>query len=92
MSVTGTTHSTDPTDAPSNGPIRELPPVTERELAARRRGLASAHIAGGDDPDPARTRAEEARYIRLLIAMVVLIVGGGLVVTFVGLILAGPHA
>jgi hypothetical protein len=89
--VTGSTDLTDP-PPPSNGTIRDLPPVTERELAARRRGLASAYIAGGDDPDPARTRAEEARYIRLLIAMVALIVGGGLLATFIGLILAGPHA
>ncbi len=90
--VTETTEGT-PNPEPAAQPtiaIRDLPPVTERELAARRRGLASAYIAGGDDPDPERTRREEARYVRLLILMVVLIVGSGLVVTFVGLILAGP--
>ena len=70
--------------------IRDLPPVTERELAAQRRGLASAYIEGGEDPDPERTRREEARYIRLLVLMVVAIVGGGLLATFVGLALAGP--
>jgi hypothetical protein len=70
--------------------FRDLPPVTERELAARRRGLASAYIAGGEDPDPERTRRQESRYIRLLVIMVVAIVGSGLLVTFVGLALAGP--
>ncbi len=75
-------------DVPSG--FRDLPPVTERELAAQRRGLASAYIAGGDDPDPERTRREEARYVRLLVIMVVAIVGSGLLVTFVGLALAGP--
>jgi hypothetical protein len=87
--VTEPTGMTDPS-AP-NGAIRDLPPVTERELAARRRGLDSAYIAGGEDPDPERTRREEARYIRLLVLMVVAIVGGGLLVTFVGLMLAGPR-
>src|SRR6185295_9549744 len=75
------------TDETPPDPIRDLPPVTERELAAQRRGLASAYIAGGEDPDPERTRREEARYIRLLVLMVVAIVGGGLLATFVGLIL-----
>jgi hypothetical protein len=78
------------TDETPPDAIRDLPPVTERELAAQRRGLASAYIAGGEDPDPERTRREEARYIRLLVLMVVAIVGGGLLATFVGLILAGP--
>jgi hypothetical protein len=78
----------DETDAPRG--IRDLPPVTERELAAQRRGLASAYIAGGEDPDPERTRREESRYVRLLVLMVVAIVGSGLVATFVGLALAGP--
>ena len=87
---------TDPTsvDAPEadhdSGGIRDLPPVTERELAAHRRGLSSAYIPGGDDPDPERTRREESRYVRLLVIMVVAIVGSGLLVTFVGLALAGP--
>lgn len=71
-------------------PIRTLPPVTERELAARRRGLASAYIPGGDDPEMAETRRRERRYFRLLIAMIVLIVGIGMFVTILGLIVAGP--
>jgi hypothetical protein len=63
----------------------DLPPVTERDLAARSRGLKSAYIPGGDDPDLERTRRAEARYIRLLVGMVVLIVGSGLIVSIVGL-------
>ena len=74
---------------PARG-VRDLPPVTERELAAQRRGLASAYIAGGEDPDPERTRREEARFVRLLLVMVALIVGISLIVTFVGLIVAAP--
>jgi hypothetical protein len=74
----------------SNGgrPARDLPPVTERELAARARGLSSAYIPGGDDPELERTKRAEARYMRLLIGMVLLIVGTGLIVSLVGLALA----
>jgi hypothetical protein len=87
----GVTDAPDGTDPnPARAGVRDLPPVTERELAARRRGLASAYIPGGDDPDPERTHREESRYVRLLVIMVVAIVGSGLLVTFVGLALAGP--
>src|SRR6266545_3755069 len=72
-------------DAPR--PVPDLPRVTERDLAARARGLKSAYIPGGDDPDIERTRRREARYLRLLIGMVVLIVGSGLIVSLVGLAL-----
>ena len=77
-------------EATGGSRIFDLPPVTERELAAQRRGLSSAYIAGGEDPDPGRTHREEARYVRLLVIMVVAIVGSGLLATFVGLALAGP--
>ena len=66
-------------------PRPDLPPVTERDLAARARGLKSAYIPGGNDPDLERTRRAEARYVRLLVGMVVLIVGSGLIVSLVGL-------
>ena len=66
-------------------PRPDLPPVTERDLAARSRGLKSAYIPGGDDPDLERTRRAEARYVRLLVGMVVLIVGSGLIVSLIGL-------
>ena len=66
-------------------PPPELPPVTERDLAARARGLSSAYIPGGDDPDIERTRRAEQRWIRLLLGMVILIVVSGLVAALVGL-------
>jgi hypothetical protein len=69
----------------ARGPTQDLPPVTERDLAARARGLKSAYIPGGNDPDLEGTRRSEVRYLRLLVAMVVLIVGSGLLVSLVGL-------
>jgi hypothetical protein len=77
-----------PPEAPSSR-YRDLPPVTERDLAARARGLSSAYIDGGDDPDLAETRRKEAVYRRLLIAMIVAIVGLGLIVTIVGFFVPG---
>lgn len=82
--------ATDDSASETSHRVRDLPPVTERELAAQRRGLASAYIAGGEDPDPERTRRDEARFVRLLILMIALIVGLSMIVTFVGLIVAGP--
>jgi len=70
-------------------PFRDLPPVTERELAARARGLASAYIDGGDDPELEATKRREAKYMRLLVGMVALIVGGGLIITIIGLATMG---
>ncbi len=75
--------------ATAGSTFRDLPPVTERDLAARARGLSSAFIEGGEDPDLAETRRREARYRRLLIGMIVLIVGLGLIVTIVGLFVPG---
>jgi len=76
-----------PASTPSR--YRDLPPVSERDLAARARGLSSAYIDGGDDPDIAETRRREAVYRRLLIAMIVAIVGLGLIVTIVGFFVPG---
>ena len=73
---------------PDRPPIRNLPPVTERELAARARGLDSAYIPGGNDPELEKAKRDEARWMRLLLLMVVLIVGSAMLVTFVGLIVA----
>jgi hypothetical protein len=79
-----------PTDDETPRPrYRDLPPVTERDLAARARGLSSAYIEGGEDPDLAETQRREARYRRLLIGMIALIVGLGLIVTIVGLFVPG---
>lgn len=62
----------------------DLPPDpvaydAERNAAARARGLDAPYIAGGTDPDPAAGRREERRYLRLLIAMVVVILLSGFV-------------
>ena len=71
---------------PSAGPARtDLPPDPEvydspRAARARAKGLDAPYIAGGNDPDPAAGQAEERRYWRLLIAMVVTIVASGFVI------------
>jgi hypothetical protein len=41
------------------------------------------------DPDEIRARAQERRLARLLIAMVLVIVAGGFVISIVGLLLTG---
>jgi hypothetical protein len=57
---------------------------TERNEHARKRGLAAPYIAGGRDPEPDSGRAEERRYLRWLILMVVAIVLSGFVLGIVG--------
>lgn len=61
-----------------------LPPDPEaydspRAAQARARGLAAPYIAGGIDPDPEAGRREERRYLRILIAFVVVIVLSGFI-------------
>lgn len=46
----------------------------ERNVHARKRGLAAPYIAGGRDPDPEAGRAEDRRYLRWLILMIVAVV------------------
>lgn len=65
-------------------PAQPLPPDPDaydevRNEHARKRGLAAPYIAGGRDPDPETGRAEERRYVRLLLIMVVVIVLSGFV-------------
>ena len=48
-----------------------------RATQARARGLAAPYIAGGLDPDIETTRRSERRYVRLLIAMIVIVVIAG---------------
>ena len=50
-----------------------------RATQARARGLSAPYIAGGEDPDLASTRRREGRYLRLLIAMIVVVVLAGFV-------------
>ena len=51
----------------------------ERNVHARKRGLAAPYIAGGRDPAPEVGRAEEQRNLRWLILMVIAIVLSGFV-------------
>jgi hypothetical protein len=73
-------------------PDTELPPDPDafdspRATQARARGLAAPYIAGGEDPEIDRTRSEERRLLRLLVAMIVVIVLAGFVVGIVARLL-----
>jgi hypothetical protein len=60
-----------------------------RAVRAREKGLQAPYIAGGEDPDPAAGLAEERRYVRLLVAMAVVIIASGFVIGTV-IALLGP--
>jgi hypothetical protein len=73
-----------PTPAAATAPTAPVPPDpaeydTERNAAARARGLSAPYIAGGRDPDPEPARREERFLVRILIVMVAAIVLGGFV-------------
>ena len=73
-----------------------LPPDPEkydeaRNVAARRRGLEQPYIAGGEDPEIEETLRRERPYVRILIAMVVIIVLTGFVLGFIGAIITAPR-
>ena len=79
--------SDDTEDRPTTPPDT-LPPDpaaydSERSAAARRRGLAAPYIPGGRDPDQANAEREDRRYLRILLAMVIVIVAAGFVIGFV---------
>jgi hypothetical protein len=57
---------------------------SERNEHARKRGLAAPYIAGGRDPEPEVGRAEDRRYLRWLILMVVAIILSGFVLGILG--------
>jgi hypothetical protein len=59
----------------------------ERNVHARKRGLSAPYIAGGRDPDPEAGRAEERRYLRWLIIMVVVVILSGFVLGLLGALL-----
>jgi hypothetical protein len=63
-------------------PIQADPDLYDspRAVGARRRGLDAPFITGGEDPHPAEALAEERKYGKLLLAMVITIVGMGFVV------------
>ena len=55
---------------------------SERNRAARDRGLPAGYIAGGADPDQRRADADDRRYLKILVAMVLVIVLAGFVLGF----------
>lgn len=57
-------------------------------LSRRPRGLDATPPPGGRDPEIRATLARERPYVRLLVGMVVLIVGGSLLLTFLALVSA----
>jgi hypothetical protein len=70
----------------------QLPPDPDaydspRATQARARGLAAPYIAGGDDPDIEATRRQERRYVRILVAMIVIVVLAGFVLGYVAKLL-----
>jgi hypothetical protein len=78
----------------SSPPPPALPPDpvaydSPRAVRAREKGLQAPYIAGGNDPDPAAGIAQDRRYVRLLLAMAVVIVASGFVIGTV-LALLGP--
>jgi hypothetical protein len=88
-----------PTESPSEADpappaASTLPPDpvaydSPRAVRAREKGLQAPYIAGGEDPDPAAGLAEERRYLRLLVAMAVVIIASGFVIGTV-IALVGP--
>jgi hypothetical protein len=79
-----------PPDAAGDAPaVEAIPPDpveydSERNVAARARGLDAPYIPGGRDPDPEPARREERFYLRLLIGMVIAIVLAGFLLGIVG--------
>ena len=79
-----------PADAGDGG----LPPDPDaydspRASQARARGLNAPYIAGGLDPDPEAGRREERRYLRILIAVIVVVVLSGFVLGYIQQLLGG---
>ena len=70
----------------------QLPPNPDaydspRATQARARGLSAPYIAGGLDPDLEATKGRERRYVRLLIAMIVILILAGFVLGIVAKLL-----
>lgn len=75
------TETADPAPpAASTLPPDPLAYDSPRAVRARQKGLRAPYIAGGDDPDPTAGLAEERRYVRLLVAMAVVIVASGFII------------
>lgn len=73
---------------------RSLPPDpaaydSERAALARQRGLSAPYIAGGRDPEPDSGLREERFYLRLLVAMVLILILAGFVLGIIGNLITG---
>jgi hypothetical protein len=73
--------------APTRPAAAPLPPDpsaydSERNAAARARGLAAPYIPGGRDPDQERADREDRRYLKILVVFVVAIILAGFVFGF----------
>ena len=80
--------------APAPAPV-QLPPDPDaydavRNEHARKRGLAQAYIAGGDDPQIDQTLERERPYLRYLVAMAIVIVAAGFLLGIVSALLGNP--
>lgn len=78
----------------SDAPHVSLPPDPEaydspRAERARARGLAAPYIPGGRDPDPAGAKREERFYLRILVAMILVLVLGAFVLGVVENLIRG---
>jgi hypothetical protein len=72
--------------------MTDLPPDPDaydspRAVQARARGLSAPYIAGGLDPDLEATQRHERRYVRILIAMIVVVILAGFVLGIVAKLL-----
>lgn len=81
-----------PGDDPLEPGDEPLPPDPDaydspRATQARARGLSAPYIAGGLDPDLEATKRGERRYVRLLIAMIVILILAGFVLGIVAKLL-----
>lgn len=73
----------------------QLPPDPDaydspRATQARARGLAAPYIPGGLDPELEDTRRRERRYVRLLVAMIIVVVLAGFVLGILAKLLGFP--
>lgn len=78
------------TSSPASLPPDPVAYDAERNVHARRRGLAQPYIAGGEDPEIATTLRTERRYLRILVGMTVVIVLGGFVIGIIGALIGIP--
>jgi hypothetical protein len=80
--------SADPQGSATRATGAPVPPqaYTARAEIAREKGLPGLYITGGDDPDIQQTVDRERPYVRLLVAMVIVIVIGGFILGLIGLV------